>query len=61
MDPGSFIKEPLIFAVLEANPLTLPHNSADKIVIDSFKLEKYGYRERNRKFRDWNALDLTPL
>ena len=36
LDPGNFLKEPLNFAVLEANPLPLPHNSADKIVIDSF-------------------------
>ena len=60
LDPGSFLKEPLNFAALEANPLTLPHNSADKTVIDSFQLEKYLYREKNRKFRDWHALDLTP-
>ena len=28
-------------------------------MIDSFKLEKYRYRERNRKFRNWHVLDLT--
>ena len=61
MDPGSFSKKLLIFAALEANQITLPYNSADNFVIDSFKLEKYRYRERNRKFRDWHALDLTPL
>ena len=26
---------------------------------DSFKLEKYRYRERSRKFRNWHVLDLT--
>ena len=62
MDPGSFFKKLLIFAALEANQITLPYNSADNFVIDSFKLEKYRYRERNSKFRDsWHALDLTPL
>ena len=59
MDPGSFFKKLLIFAALEANQITLPYNSADNFVIDSFKLEKYRYRERNRKFRNWHVLDLT--
>ena len=60
MDPGSFLKKLLIFAALEANQITLPYNSGDNFVIDSFQLEKYRYRERNRKFRNWYALDLTP-
>ena len=59
MDPGSFFKKLLIFAALEANQITLPYNSADNFVTDSFKLEKYRYRERNRKFRNWHVLDLT--
>ena len=58
MDPGSFLKKLLIFA-LEANQITLPYNSADIFVTDSFKLEKYRYRERNRKFRNCHVLDLT--
>ena len=56
MDPGSFFKKLLIFAALEANQITLPYNSAHNFVIDSFKLEKYRYRERNRKFRNWHVL-----
>ena len=60
MDPGSFSKKLLIFAALEANQITLPYNSADNFVIDSFKQEKYRYRERNRKFRNWHVLGLTP-
>ena len=60
MDPGSFFKKLLIFAALEANQITLPYNSADNFVIDSFKLEKCRYHERNRKFRNWHALGLTP-
>ena len=55
--PRKFFKK--IFAALEANQITLPYNSADNFVIDSFKLEKYRYRERNRKFRNWHVLDLT--
>ena len=54
MDPGSFWKELLIYAALEANQITLLYNSADNFLIDSFQLEKYRYRER-----DWHALDLT--
>ena len=57
--PEVFLKKLLIFAAFEANQITLPYNSADNFVIDSFKLEKYRYRERNRKFRNWHVLDLT--
>ena len=39
MDPGSFFKKLLIFAALEANQITLPYNSADNFVTESFKLE----------------------
>ena len=55
MDPGSSLKKLLIFAALEANQITLPYNSADNFVTDSFKLEKYRYRERSRKLRNWHV------
>ena len=33
MDSGRFLKEPLIFAALEANQITLPYTSADNLLL----------------------------
>ena len=55
------MREPLIFAALEANQVIYPIIQLIILWLIHLDFKKYRYRERNRKFRDWHALDLTPL